>query len=218
MAKYRRLVVPGYPHHVTQRGVRKQTTFFENGDYITYLSLATELLHESGIEFWAYCLMPNHIHAVVVPDDNTCLSRYFAALHRRYARRTNEKHGWRGHLWQERFYSVVMDEYHALAAMRYVELNPVRAGLCAQPQHWPWSSVRANLDLICDPLIDRNATRRMVPNWHAYLGVLKTDDTIENIRNFTRSGRPEFGDEFMREIESATGRTVRRKRPGRKQK
>ena len=151
MPRFPRLVIPGYPHHVTQRGVRRQRTFFDAADYQAYLDLAFELLDEWPITFWAYCLMPNHIHAVVVPDDKDGLSKYFAVLHRRYARRTNLRHDWHGHLWQKRFFSVAMEETHAITALRYVEANPVRAGLCESPPDWRWSSAQANLGLFADP-------------------------------------------------------------------
>ena len=99
MPRFPRLVVPGYPHHVTQRGVRRQATFFDDIDYRSYLRLAAELKKDWSVDFWAYCLMPNHIHAVVVPKDDDCLSKFFAILHRRYAWRANRRHDWLGHLW-----------------------------------------------------------------------------------------------------------------------
>jgi len=209
--KFRRLVVPGYPHHVTQRGVRRQTTFFDECDYRAYLSLASNLLPEYDLEYWAYCLMPNHIHAVVVPRSDHSLSRYFAALHRRYARRTNARFEWRGHLWQERFYSVVMDEPHALVAMRYVEHNPVRAGLAKSPDAWPWSSAKGNLGLIDDPLINTSATGKIVSDWGEYLLDGPSLEEQERLRRQTRIGRPAGSDKFIDEIEARSGRPVRKK-------
>jgi putative transposase len=128
--KFPRLVVPGYPHHVTQRGVRRQQTFFDDTDYRAYIELIKELKLAAGVDIWAYCLMPNHVHLIAVPKAEHGLATLFGTAHHRYAKRVNAIHDWRGHLWQERFYSVVMNESHSLAAMRYVELNPVRAGLC----------------------------------------------------------------------------------------
>ena len=217
MPRFPRLVVPGYPHHVTQRGVRRQPTFFDDIDYKSYLSLALELKKDWAIEFWAYCLMPNHIHAVVVPREEDCLSRYFAILHRRYAWRTNRRHDWLGHLWQKRFYSVVMDEPHALAALRYVEQNPVRAGLCESAEEWPWSSARGNLGLLYDPLIEREATRALVPDWQSCLS-RNGRATIREIRKQTSTGRPDGSSRFLDQIERRTGRRIRKRRPGRKPK
>lgn len=218
MPRFPRLVVPGYPHHVTQRGVRRQTTFFDKSDYRAYLRLAAKLLEDVEIEIWAYCLMPNHIHAIVEPGTADCLSRFFSQLHRRYARRTNERHDWRGHLWQERFYSVVMDEAHVMSAMRYVELNPVRAGICRAPQDWPWSSARGNLGLSVDPLVARTRTRSLVSSWAEYLSTDEIVDELSDIRQQTRTGRPDGDPGFVKGLEALTGRHIRRKRPGRPRK
>ncbi len=218
MPKFPRLVVPGYPHHITQRGVRRQKTFFAEDDYQAYLDLAIELTGDWPIEFWAYCLMPNHIHAVVVPDQPDSLSKYFAVLHRRYARQINLQHEWQGHLWQKRFYSVVMDERHTIASLRYVELNPVRGGIRKSPRDWPWSSTKGNLGLTDDPLIDRSRTVDIIANWSTYLAEEEDVSTVQRLRRQTRTGRPNGDDEFLRTIESRTERRVRKKRAGRKKK
>src|SRR5210317_374899 len=130
MARMPRLVIPHYPHHVTQRGVRRQKTFFSDADYKTYLDLLATAKDGVGADIWAYCLMPNHVHHVIVPGKEDSLAALFSDAHRRYTRRINFREGWRGHLWQERFHSFVMDERHLNATVRYVELNPVAAGLC----------------------------------------------------------------------------------------
>ena len=216
MPKFPRLVVPGLPHHITQRGVRSQRTFFDEADYQAYLNMALELSSDWSVEFWAYCLMPNHIHAVVVPYEPDSLSKFFAVLHRRYARRTNLRHEWQGHLWQKRFYSVVMDERHTLAAMRYVETNPVRADICRFAHEWPWSSALGNLGLADDPLIDRTRTREVVGNWGAFLAEEGDTNAIDRLRSQTSTGRPEGDEGFLVELESKTGRLVRRRRAGRR--
>lgn len=145
MARMPRLVVPGYPHHVTQRGNRRMKTFFCGEDYRAYLELLAEAKAEAGVAVWAYCLMPNHVHLVVAPERKDNLARLFGCVHRRYSRRINFREHWRGHLWQERFHSFVMDERYLLAAVRYTELNPVRTRLCANPTDWPWSSAGTHL-------------------------------------------------------------------------
>jgi putative transposase len=218
LPKFRRLVVPGYPHHVTQRGVRRQTTFFEAGDYRAYLSLAVELLKDSDLRIYAYCLMPNHMHAVVVPGDEISMSRYFATLHRRYAKRTNALHGWKGHLWQERFYSVPMNSAHTFSAMRYVELNPVRSGLVGSAEDWPWSSAMGNLGLRRDPLIDRDSLRHLVTDWRSYLAEKPRAEELDGIRNQTKTGRPAGDAQFIGKLEALTGRRIQPKRPGPKPK
>ena len=123
MPRIPRLVVPGYPNHVTQRGNRRQKTFFNTQDYLAYLEFITAAKPKAGCEIWAYCLMPNHVHFVLVPQHRDSLALLFKDAHRRYTRRINFRENWRGHLWQERFHSFVMDEHHLNATVKYVELN-----------------------------------------------------------------------------------------------
>lgn len=131
MARMARLVVPGYPHHVTQRGNRRQKTFFCDDDYHYYIELMAQFAEEAGTEVWAYCLMPNHVHFVMIPSHEDGLRAVLGEVHRRYTRHVNFRKGWRGHLWKERFHSFVMDEEYLLATVRYVERNPlVAAPLC----------------------------------------------------------------------------------------
>jgi putative transposase len=215
MARFRRLVVPGLPHHVTQRGVRRQTTFFDDLDYRRYLEIAKDLLPNSGLQIWAYCLMPNHIHAVVVPQQPDALAGYFGKLHKKYAQITNFRYEWSGHLWQNRFYSVVMDEQHTLTALRYVERNPVRSGITKYPQDWPWSSARGNLQRQSDPLIPGRPALSVVPNWSDYVSVPETDDDLKSLRKVTGTGRPCGDDGFIEKLERATGRKVRKRKAGR---
>ncbi|MCG8370801.1 MAG: transposase [Proteobacteria bacterium] len=215
MPRSPRLVVPGYPHHVTQRGGRKQRTFFRQADYLTYLELLRELKDEARVTIWAYCLMPNHVHFVMVPQDKQSLANLFRPLHSRYALGVNGFRGWRGHLWQERFYSVVMNESHTFAAMRYVELNPVRAGLCAKPEDWRWSSIHAHLNQSKGDIVDVLATQDLVNDWREYLQSYDGSVTYDDIRKQTRSGRPEGDRSFIDHVEAMTGRRVRRKPPGR---
>ncbi|MDJ0712312.1 MAG: transposase [Woeseiaceae bacterium] len=216
MPRFQRLVVPGFPHHVTQRGVRRQTTFFDEQDYRRYLNLARDLLDGAAIEILAYCLMPNHIHAVVVPEHDDSLANYFGPLHKRYAQHTNLRYEWAGHLWQARFYSVAMAAGHTLAAMRYVELNPVRSGLVDLPEQWPWSSARGNLGLVNDVLVPARRASTIVEDWQEFLAVPESQTEITNIRRHTQTGRPDGDVSFINEVESITGRRVRIRKPGRK--
>ena len=218
MPRFRRLVVPNYPHHVTQRGVRRQTTFFDDLDYATYLRLAARLLEETSLEVWAYCLMPNHIHAVVIPRSEDSLATFFGPLHKLYAQHTNQRYEWTGHLWQARFFSVPMDESHALAALRYVEMNPCRSGLVDRPQDWPWSSARANLGLADDKLIRGRPAQSVTPEWRSYLSRPEDPEELKAMRRQTNTGRPTGDDSFIERIESISGRTVRRRSAGRRTK
>ena len=145
MGRIARVVAPGMPHHVTQRGNRRQQTFFGDDDYRAYLGLMKQWSGEYGLRVWAYCHMPNHVHLIVVPPSEDSLCRGIGEAHRRYTRRVNVREGWRGHLWQGRFGSFVMDEPYLMAAARYVERNPVGAGLVGRAEDWAYSSAPAHV-------------------------------------------------------------------------
>ena len=216
MARFRRLVVPDHPHHVTQRGVRRQTTFFDDLDYRRYLAFAEALLPEASLEIWAYCLMPNHMHAVVVPRTKDSLARFFGRLHKKYAQTTNFRYEWSGHLWQNRFYSVVMDDVHTRVAMRYVERNPVRSGLVRHPEDWQWSSARGNLQMEDDRLLPGRPALKIISNWSEYLSGPEHDADLTSLRAQTGTGRPTGRDAFIRMLEAMSGRTIRKRKAGRK--
>ena len=143
MTRLARVVVPGEPHHVTQRGNRRERVFFGDDDCRAYLDLISQAAQRAGTAIWSYCLMPNHVHFVMVPTTEDGLRATFAEAHRRYTARVHAREKWTGHLWQGRFSSTAMDGPHLMEAVRYVELNPVRAGLVAFAGDWPWSSARA---------------------------------------------------------------------------
>ncbi len=214
MPRIARLVVPGYPHHITQRGSRRQTTFFRADDYRDYLALLHEHRRKARVDILAYCLMPNHVHLVAVPRDRDGLAKLLRVAHHRYARLINRRHDWQGHLWQERFYSCVMDEPHLLAAVRYIELNPVRAGLCDLPDQWRWSSVHAHLHGRPDPVIAPENMRALVSNWAQFLSTPATRPTDDELRRHTRTGRPAGDEAFVSDLETLTGRRLRKQKPG----
>ncbi len=218
MARLARVVVPGVPHHVTQRGNRRLETFFEDDDYRFYLELLAASCAEARVAVWAYCLMPNHVHLVLVPKEPDGLRRALGEAHRRYTRRINFREGWRGHLWQERFHSFPMGEAYLLATARYVELNPVRARLVRKPQNWPWSSARAHLASCDDALVQVAPLLRRVPDWARFLAGGMSDDDIEQIRKHSRSGRPLGAKRFVQRLEHRLGRTLLPQKPGRRPK
>lgn len=215
MPRTARLVMPGYPHHVTQRGNRRQQTFFGESDYIAYLELIRNLKDEAGVQIWAYCLMPNHVHFIAVPTRADSLASLYGKAHARYARRVNRTNQWLGHLWQERFHSAVMDESYAYAAARYVELNPVRAGLCKHPEDWPWSSAQVHLQGGSHSLLNDEAIRQLVPDWRQYLAQEADHVLVDGLRQRTRTGRPAGDLAFLVRLEELTGRDLRRRRVGR---
>ena len=118
MARLPRVVLPGIPHHVTQRGNGRQPTFFENGDYALYLDLLAAAAERAHVQIWSYCLMPNHAHIILCPQDEDGLWRTFGDLHRRYTGFINARRRTTGHLWHGRYGSVAMDEAHFVTALR----------------------------------------------------------------------------------------------------
>lgn len=217
MARMARIVVPGYPHHITQRGNRRQKTFFCDDDFRYYLELLSTYTKMPGTEIWAYCLMPNHVHLVMMPEEEDGLRAVLAEVHRRYTRHVNFRQGWRGHLWQERFHSFVMDEAYLLATVRYVELNPVIAGLCRNPFEWKWSSASAHLNGADDQLVSVKPMLDRVGDWRAYLsGTSIRHEEHALIERHSRTGRPLGSLRFMETLEKITGVSLLPKRPGRK--
>jgi putative transposase len=213
-----RVVLPGIPHHVTQRGNRRQRVFFNDGDYRLYLRLLGERCRMQATEVWAYCLMPNHVHLVMVPRHTDGLHLTIAESHRRYTRHINLREGWRGYLWQGRFASFPMDERHLIAAVRYVELNPVRAGLCRAPEDWPWSSARAHLNARDDEIVLVSTLLSLIDDWRALLSQPLLAAEAHLLRKHTRTGRALGSDDFIDELELKTGRRLRPLKRGPKPK
>lgn len=217
MARIARVIATGLPHHVTQRGNRRLQTFFCDDDYREYVSLMAEWCNKCGVEIWAWCLMPNHVHLIAVPSADDSLARAIGEAHRRYTRRINFREQWRGHLWQERFASFPMDENYLLAAARYVEMNPVAAGLVALPEEYPWSSARAHLVGEDDQLVKVAPLLGMVDNWRELLS-LSEDEEISLFRRHERSGRPMGNDAFVERLEAGLDRMLRPLKRGPKPK
>jgi putative transposase len=214
MARMARVVVPGIPYHITQRGNRRQDTFFREGDYRLYRHLLSDQCARNSVRVWAYCLMPNHVHLVVVPQHPDGLHKALGEAHRRYTRHINVREDWRGYLWQGRFASFPMDERHLIAAVRYVELNPVRAHLCDTAVQWPWSSARAHLRGRDDELVAVAPMASLIGNWEAYLSLGAQSEEFDAFRRHARTGRPLGSDAFVERLEQVTGRRLRKRKPG----
>ncbi len=215
MARLARVVAPGCPHHVTQRGNRRLETFFSKADYQAYIELLAESRAKAATEVWAYCLMPDHVHLILVPSHSDGLRAALGEAHRRYTRRINKREDWRGHLWQERFHSFPMDEAHLAAAARYVERNPVRAGLAKRPEDWVWSSARAHLDGRDDALVRVAPLLERYPDWRGYLGDDVEAAELDSLRQHGRSGRPLGSERFLAKLETELGRRIGSGRRGR---
>ena len=216
MARLARVVAPGHPHHVTQRGNRRQQTFFSDDDYRSYLELMSTWCARLNVDVWAYCLMPNHVHMIMVPENEHGLGRAIGEAHRRYTRLVNLRQDWRGHLWQGRFSSFPMDPGHLLASARYIELNPVRAGLVRRPEDWPWSSAAAHLAGKGDRLCAVSPLMEEVEDWRAFLDGGLADEAADAIRRHERTGRPLGEERFVESLEKTLGLRLKKRRPGRK--
>lgn len=214
MARMARVVAPGFPHHITQRGNRRQQTFFCDEDYRSYIALMAEWCSRFKVTVWAYCLMPNHIHLIAVPQAEEGLRQAIGEAHRRYTRKINFREGWRGHLWQGRFASFPMDEIYLLAAARYVELNPVRAKLVDRPDAYKWSSAVAHQEGVDDRLVKVSPLLGLVGNWEEFLSQAAPLDQMKELRRHEHTGRPLGSEGFVEKLEKGLGRVLRRQKPG----
>ena len=215
MPRVARIVVPGLPHHVTQRGNRREAIFFEEGDHEIYRDLLAEQTLKAGIEVWAYCLMPNHVHLILTPADGDGMGRAVGETHRRYTNFINARGRWTGHLFQSRFASVALDYTHLMRAVRYVSLNPVRARLAILAEDWKWSSVRAHLAGHDDGLVTVRPVLDRVPNFTALLQP-EADEDFADLRSSEGTGRPLGAGDFVAGLERVLGRKIARRAPGRK--
>jgi len=208
MARLARLIVPGLPHHITQRGNGRQRTFFADADYALYRDLLAENLKAAGVACWAWVLMPNHVHLILVPSDEDGLRRALAPVHWRYAGIIHARRKRSGHFWQGRFGCAVMDESHLAAALVYVMLNPVRARLVGRAQDWQWSSARAYLRSVADGLTQTQPVLERFPDMGEMLKREADADALHRLRAAETIERPLGEPGFLRRIERKTGRDL----------
>ena len=219
MARLPRVVLPGIPHHITQRGNRRERTFFEDADYDLYLDLLADAAQRAQTQIWSYCLMPNHVHIVAVPGDEDGLRRTFGDLHRRYTGYINARIRTTGNLWQSRFSSVAMDEAHLVCAFRYVALNPVRARLVQRAVDWRWSSARALCEASDDGVVSVAPALERVGDFTAFLDEAFDEAfTYAALRKAESIGRPVGSPEWLEDMEARTGLTLKPKKRGPKPK
>jgi putative transposase len=185
-----RQIVPGIPHHIIQRGNRQQPIFFSDEDRSRYLAFLKDACEAQQLQCLAYCLMDNHVHLILTPPGTDNIRAAMSSVHTRYAQRINHQHGLSGHLFQGRYSSYPMDDAHLMIAVRYVENNPVKAGIVKMAGDWPWSSAQAHLGSVGDGLTDIGALSPYISNWQAYLSEgLEASDKDEAIEAALRSGR-----------------------------
>jgi putative transposase len=218
MVRPLRQVFPELPHHVRQRGVRKNATFHEDSDYLLYIRTLRDACIEFVVQIWAYVLMTNHVHLIAVPKEEDSISNALQKAHTAYATYFNQKYGFVGHLWQSRPKMSVMDDNYAKNAIRYVERNPVRAGMVKRAEEYLWSSAAAHCGLRGDPLLSPNPYAEEMTDWSAWLAIDQSEEELLEIRRHLSTGRPWCAPEMLVQLETMTGRSLRMRKPGRPKK
>lgn len=209
MPRIARVAPPGCAFHVTHRGNRRTPVFFQAGDERRYLEILRENATKWRLAIWSYCLMPNHVHLLVCGENSDSLARGIGNAHRRYARMVNRRAGWTGHLWANRFFSTPLDERHLWAAVRYVETNPVRAGLVKDAESFPWSSACAHVGGREDPVLsDGRPFPGDVEDWSGWLKGHEDPAVIQSLRRNTAAGRPSGSPQFVESLETRLGRRL----------
>jgi putative transposase len=218
MSRSARIVLPEFPHHVTQRGNRRQDVFRDDQDRCTFLRLLAQYLKRYRVEVWSYTLMRNHIHLIAVPNTTEGLSATMRDCLSDYALFFNKRYAYNGHLWQARFYSSVLGTDHLWNAVRYVERNPVRAGIVDRAENYLWSSAAFHCGLrAADPIIQRKSPLiGAIPDWSAWLNVDEQAGEFDFLRLNTKRNRPTGSSEFQQMLERLCGRPVLPRKRGRK--
>jgi putative transposase len=212
MPRLARAIAVGCAHHITQRGNNRQDVFMVDQDRQAYLRILAEEADKYGLEVLGYCLMTNHVHLVAIPHEEDSLAKAIGRTHFRYSQYVNRLHKRSGHLWQGRFYSCALDERHLWLAMKYIELNPVRARLCRAPWRYDWSSAAAHTDekAQSDLLNLRWWYEQFsARGWRKELGEGLSKEEMARIRLRTQTGRPLGSDGFLSKLETLLGRRVR---------
>lgn len=222
MPRLARPVFPKVPHHITQRGNRREAVFFSDEDRAAYLRWLGEYCAKYKVSVLAYCLMTNHIHVVAVPQREDALEKVFRPLHTRYAQRINRAKKWKGHLWQGRFFSSALDDTYLWAALRYVERNPVRARIVRRAENYKWSSAAAHCGLKEDAVLTTDrawvARIRSVGDWSKWLAQGEVPEQVEVLRRHVERGLLCGAEEFIRKLERRAGQMLRLRARGRPRK
>jgi putative transposase len=209
MSRIARLVMPGFPHHITQRGNNGQDVFFTNGDRHAYLTLVRRWSAQCGFRVMGYCLMTNHVHIIGIPSEAETLARVMGRTSFLHAQNINRLHGRTGHLWQSRYYSCPMDESHTWTALCYVEQNPARAGLARDASRYAWSSaaIHCGERSADSEWLDLETWAKMwtPAQWREVLQLPQDEEKAKQLRRCTRTGRPLADDAFTAKVETALG-------------
>jgi putative transposase len=222
MPRIARVVAAGYPHHITQRGNYRQGIFSDDADRSKYISFLKEESRRYSLKIMAYCLMPNHVHFVAVPEKEDSMWKVFKYAHMKYSQYYNKKMGVTGHLFQGRFFSCVMDERHTIACARYVERNPVRAGMVKNPSLWQWSSAKVHCEMDTHDELEVSGffdyVGRAKKGWREFIEEPDDPDEVRKIRERTRKGRVLGADDFTEKLEKKLSRFLGLKPKGRPKK
>lgn len=212
MPRIARIVAVGLPHHITQRGNYQQNIFLDDNDRKQYLRWIQEYSNRYNLSILAYCLMQNHVHFIGIPYKEKSLAKTFNTTHMRYSQYFNKKIKAKGHLWQGRFYSCVLDEPHLIAATKYIETNPVRAKIVEKPWQWRWSSASAHINREKEGLIKLGDLFKIIDmssdSWREYIDSKEDIKTLDGIRKNTLTGRPLGTIEFIEKLEKRFGRRL----------
>ncbi len=219
MPRLARTVFAHVPHHITQRGNRREEIFLTDEDRQVYLTWVTDYAQQHGVDLLGYCLMPNHVHLVAVPSTDEGLHRMLKPLHMRYAQRFNRHHGLQGHVWQGRYFSAPLDEAYLWATLRYVDRNPVRAGLVRKAERYPWSSAAAHCgvrkDRILTPKRQWWKQFQAVEDWSAWLAEGDDPEKLMVIRRNINKGLPCGSESFLKKLEKQVGQMLHYRPQGR---
>ncbi|OUR71585.1 hypothetical protein A9Q78_09305 [Methylophaga sp. 41_12_T18] len=221
MPRTRRHVFPTIPHHITQRGNRREDVFFNDDDKQLYLEWLTDYCKKYQVELLSYCLMDNHIHLIMTPQTHDGLHNVLKPLHMRYAQYINRRHGWSGHLWQGRFFSSALDEAHTHAAIRYVERNPVEAGMVEKSEDYPWSSAAHHCgQTVNDFLMNRanKITGITEDKWSDWLAIIVREGLTQVLERNIEKGLPCGSDNFIERLEKLADRSLQYRPQGRPSK
>jgi putative transposase len=222
MARFPRVVMVDVPHHVTQRGNARQVILSDDADRIAYLELLRQYSGLHRLSLLGYCLMSNHVHLIVVPRTAEALAQTLKQAHGRYASYWNARQSSSGHVWQGRFYSCPLDESHLWRALRYVELNPVRAAMVTTAEQWRWSSaaVHCGTTVAPDTLLEMARWRKRwtAAEWRDHLAEGESSADVTALRRYTHTGRPLGSAEFVAALERSTSRPLVPRKPGRPKK
>jgi putative transposase len=219
MARIARVVLPDCSYHLTHRGNRGEAVFFTEEYRHRYLWWLHKYAERYALEVWAYCLMTNHVHLIALSRKADSLARTIGNAHRHYSRAINGRHEWTGHLWANRFYSTPLDEAHLWLAVRYVELNPVRAGIVQDPTEYRWSSAAAHAGLVTDDVLSpARPFPGTIEDWRRWLAQGLSPVDYRRLRSNTSRGRPSGSKEFVAWFETKLSRTIRPRRAGRPRK